>query len=330
MKKIAQRPSSGSEVLARIVAEATPDATIVIDESSTILFVNQSSERVFGYVREELLGKQLTLLMPDYLRALHKQALRKYLQTGVKHLSWESVELPGLHKNGQEISVEISFGQFDIDGRHFFSGICRNVTERKRNQEARFQLAAIVESSDDAILSKNLDGIIKTWNKAAERIYGYTAEEVIGKPVSILTPPERRDETLQIMEKLRRGEQIKHYETERVTKEGRRIHISLTVSPVRDEIGRITGASAVGRDITERKRAEQEREQLVTELQGALAKVKLVSAFLPICASCKKVRDDRGYWEQVQVYIRDHSEAEFSHGLCPDCLRKLYPTSAAR
>jgi len=97
------------------------------------------------------------------------------------------------------------------------------------------------------------------------------------------------------------------------------------VSPIRDGVGNIIGASAVARDITERKHAEEERERLVTELQAALSKVKLLSGFLPICSACKKIRNDQGYWEQVEIYIRDHSEAEFSHAICPDCFRELYP-----
>ena len=132
------------------------------------------------------------------------------------------------------------------------------------------------------------------------------------------------------MERIRRGERIEHYETVRVTRDGKHIQVSLTVSPIRDEFGNIIGASTSGRDVTERKRAEEERERLVTELQAALAKVKLLSGFFPICAACKKIRNDEGYWEQVETYIRHHSEAEFSHGICPDCLRKLYPAYGAR
>jgi PAS domain S-box-containing protein len=209
----------------------------------------------------------------------------------------------------------------------------RELAERERERlareqllrAARLRLAAIVESSSDAIIGKDLDGIITDWNKGAERIYGYTAEEMIGKSVSILTPPERPDEISQIMERIRRGEQVEHYETVRVTKTGKPIQVSLTVSPIRDEFGNTIGASTAARDITERKRTEDERERLVTELQAALAKVKLLSGFLPICAACKKIRNDQGYWEQVEIYIRDHSEAEFSHGLCPNCIRRFYP-----
>jgi PAS domain S-box-containing protein len=128
--------------------------------------------------------------------------------------------------------------------------------ERTLEEEARW-LAAIVESSDDAIIGKNLDGIITSWNKGAERIFGYLAEEVIGKSVMILIPPDRHNEEPAILQRLRRGERVDHYETVRRRKNGSLIDISLTVSPVRAVDGRIIGASKIARDITERKRAKR-------------------------------------------------------------------------
>ena len=241
----------------RTVTQTASDAIIVIDEQSTILFVNRSTERIFGYREEELLGRQLTVLVPDYLRQVHKQAMQRHLEIGKKHLSWQQVELPGLNKSGQEICLEISFGEFVANGKRIFTGICRDVTERKKTEDERFQLAAIVESSEDAVIGKELGGTITTWNKGAERIYGYSAEETLGKHVSILIPPERSGEIPQIIEKLGRGERTQPYETVRITKDGRRIHISLTVSPIRDRTGEIIGASAVERDVTDRKLAEE-------------------------------------------------------------------------
>jgi len=131
------------------------------------------------------------------------------------------------------------------------------VTELKRAGETLSRMAAIVESSDDAIIGKTLDGIITSWNPAAERIYGYSAAEVIGKSVSLLVPPELPDELRHILEKIRRGERLDHVETVRMRKDGQRIHVSLTSSPIKDATGEITGASTIGRDISERKRAEE-------------------------------------------------------------------------
>jgi PAS domain S-box-containing protein len=127
----------------------------------------------------------------------------------------------------------------------------------RAEEELRAHLAAIVESSDDAIVSKDLNGIITTWNASAERLYGYTAEEAIGQPISMLTPADQADELLAIMDRLRAGERVDHYDTIHEAKDGRRLSISLRISPIRDSRGEIVGASAVGRDITDRKRAEQ-------------------------------------------------------------------------
>ncbi|OLC99570.1 MAG: hypothetical protein AUH86_02180 [Acidobacteria bacterium 13_1_40CM_4_58_4] len=250
-------PALREPEVCKTVVETAADAIIAIDEQSTILFVNHATKRIFGYREDELLGQQLTMLMPDYLRNMHEQAIQRYMETGEKHLSWQQVELPGLHKSGKEICLQISFGESVADGKRIFTGTCRDVTERKRTEDERFRLAAIVEYSEDAVIGKNLDGIITNWNKGAERIYGYGAEEVLGKHISILAPPERAEEMPQILQKLRLGERIKPLETVRLTKDGRLIHVSLTVSSIRDSTGKIIGASLVGRDITDQKRAEE-------------------------------------------------------------------------
>src|SRR3954462_15663233 len=123
--------------------------------------------------------------------------------------------------------------------------------------EENFLLAAIVESSDDAIISKDLRGIIRSWNKGAERIFGYRAEEVVGQPVSMLAPPERRNEMPDILGSIQKGERVDHFETVRRRKDGELISVSVTISPVRNRKGEIVGASKIARDITERKRMEQ-------------------------------------------------------------------------
>jgi PAS domain S-box-containing protein len=184
-------------------------------------------------------------------------------------------------------------------------------------------LAAIVEGSDDAIISKTLDGVITSWNKAAEILYGYSAAEAIGQPISLLTPPDGLDEVHNILKKIGQNERIVHYETIRLRKDGQKINISLSVSPLKNDVGELIGASSIARDISERERVRKEREKLIAELQEALAKVKTLKGLLPICAWCKKIRDDQGYWQQIEAYLHDHSEADFSHGICPECAHKV-------
>jgi len=134
------------------------------------------------------------------------------------------------------------------------------------DEDAAQYLAAIVESSDDAIVSKDLNGIIRTWNRGAARIFGYERHEIIGRPVTVLIPPDRHDEERALLEGIRRGERIDHYETTRVRKDGSLIDISLAVSPIRNKQGQIIGASKVARDITRRKKAEKQRHLLMAEL----------------------------------------------------------------
>lgn len=138
-------------------------------------------------------------------------------------------------------------------------------SSRKQDEYALQRLAAIVESSRDAIIAKTLDGVILSWNSAAERIYGYTAEEVVGRSISLLLPPDRSDELASILEKISRGEALDHYETVRVRKDGTRIDVSVTISPIRDENGAIVGASTIARDVTERKGAERKLRHLLVE-----------------------------------------------------------------
>src|SRR5688500_6796702 len=118
----------------RIIAETASDAIITIDTSSTILFVNRAAESIFGYSTDEMIGASLTMLMPDYLRHVHRQGLQNYIETGRKHIAWDAVELPGLHKSGKEITLELSFGEFNDNGVRFFTGIARDISRRKRDE----------------------------------------------------------------------------------------------------------------------------------------------------------------------------------------------------
>jgi PAS domain S-box-containing protein len=170
--------------------------------------------------------------------------------------------------NGREIVVELAITRVPVGDPPVFTGFLRDITEQKRAHETRARLAAIVESSDDAIVSKTLDGIITSWNRGAEAMYGYTPAEAVGQHISLIIPPERRAEEDGVLARLRQGEKVDHFETERQAKDGRRVSISLTVSPIKDAEGRVIGASKVARDITERKRMEEAAREYAEELQA--------------------------------------------------------------
>ncbi len=239
------------------VVETARDVVVTINDRSEILYINAAAEKLFGYRVAEMIGQNLSMLMPERLRSRHNTSFQHYLHTGQRQIKWDGVELIGRHKDGHEIPLEISFGETAHGGMHLFTGVMRDVTKRKEAEESNRWLTRLVESSGDAVIGKTLDGVVLSWNKGAEKIYGYTAEEMIGRPISVLIPPDRLDDMPRILESIRSGVELHRFETERVRKDGQRIFVSLTISPIRDATGAIRGASTVARDITERKRADQ-------------------------------------------------------------------------
>jgi PAS domain S-box-containing protein len=260
---IAERDTSqlalaASEEKFRAISAAALDALIMVDDSSALVYWNPAAERILGYRADEVLGKPLhQLLTPQRYLGNAVQGFAAFRDSGQGALIGKTIEIEALHKDGREIPVELSISSLKLNGHWHAVGILRDISERKlAEQELRLH-AAIVESSDDAIMSKSLDGVILSWNAGAERLYGYTAAEMKGQPISVLVPPDRPDEIPDILERIRRGEQIRHYETVRIRKDGVHLPISLTVSPLHDAAGRVVGSSAIGRDITQRKLAEE-------------------------------------------------------------------------
>jgi PAS domain S-box-containing protein len=196
--------------------------------------------------------------------------------------------------------------------------------DQARAETAIRHLAAIVESSEDAIYSKNMDSIIVSWNRAAERIFGYPAEEIIGHSIAKLFPLDQRDELLDIMSAVRRSELIGFKETYRKRKDGVVIPMSVAISPIKGTDGSVIGASTIARDITAKKQAEEERLLLIDDLTKALERVKTLAGLLPICASCKSIRNDDGYWQKVEAYLCQHSDVKFTHSICPECSQKYF------
>jgi two-component system sensor kinase FixL len=266
-QKRAEEKLRESEEHYRNVAETATDAIITTDEASAITSVNRAAERIFGHSSEELLGQKLTTLMPEYLRHVHQASLKTYITTGDRQLEyWECIDLTGLKKGGREIPVELSVSRFTKNGQHVFTCIVRDITERKQAQESLLRLAAIVESSSDAIIGKTLDGTIFTWNPGAEKLFGYSAREAIGRHISIVIPADRKDEVPEILDRIGRSESTENYETVRLNKEGGEIDVSLTVSPIKDSGGAVIGASTIARDITEQKRAEAQLKAMTADL----------------------------------------------------------------
>jgi PAS domain S-box-containing protein len=251
-------PSIGSHPsLAEALLEAAPDAIVIVGQDGRIVRVNGRTEVIFGYRREELIGELIEILVPERFRSRHTGERAGYSSHPRVRPMGTGPELLGRRKDGSEFPAEISLTTVQTESGPLVSSIIRDVTERHRLTEAQLRLGAIVDSSDEAIISKSLDGVITSWNRGAERMFGYSAAEVLGKPVAILFPPGREAEEQMILERVRRGESVMQLETVRRCKDGRDIEVSVTVSPLKSGTGRIVGASKVVRDITAQLRTQR-------------------------------------------------------------------------
>jgi PAS domain S-box-containing protein len=237
------------------IVDSSDDPIISKDLNGRIVSWNRAAERLFGYTPEEIVGKSILTLVPPERQDEEHEILRQ-LSHGERIEHFETIRVC---KDGTRVPVSVTISPVrDAEGRVIgASKIARDVSHRRLNEESRFRLAAIVDSAEDAIISKDLNGVVRTWNDGARRTFGYTADEMIGTPIRRLIPPELQHEEDDILHKIRAGERIEHYETVRVRKDGERIQVSVTISPILDQSGTIIGASKIARDISDRKRLER-------------------------------------------------------------------------
>ncbi|MDB5199797.1 MAG: Response sensor protein [Chitinophagaceae bacterium] len=255
------------EDLARLsaIVLSSEDAIISKNLNGTITSWNPAAETIFGYTAEEAVGKNISLIIPDELITEEHTIISK-IKKGEKINHYETVRRK---KDGTRFLAAITISPIKDNKENIIgaSKIARDITALKSAEQKQAMLAAIIDSSDDAIVSKGLDGIIASWNHGAEKIFGYDQTEAIGKHISIIIPGDRLSEETEIINKIRKGERISHFETIRRTKDGREVNISLTVSPVKDKNGKVIGASKVARDITEKAEIEKQRQLFTERLQ---------------------------------------------------------------
>lgn len=245
----------------RLLLDSAVDVICTIDADGRFVSINPACEQLWGYTQEELIGHQfIELVVPEDVIKTNEAAAS--IMAGQKATDFENCYQ---HKDGSLVYVMWSASWSESE--QLFFSVARDITQRHLNEAAIFTLASIVESSEDAIISKTLDGTITSWNTGAERLFGYTAEEIIGQHVLKLFPPERCDEENYIRERITRDERIKNFQTVRIRKDGKHIPVSVTVSPVKDKKGNIVGISKIARDITEEKMAEVKLRKSAAELQ---------------------------------------------------------------
>jgi len=278
-----------------VTLKSIGDGVIVTNVAGRVIFLNAVAERLTGWSSAQAKDQpfeKVFRIVDEYTGAPVAHPVAKVLETGgIVGLANHTALIP---RNGGRISIDDSGAPVRLAGGELIGIVVvfRDVTERRRAEVTRAWLAAIVESSDDAIASKTLQGIVTSWNPSATRLFGYEPEEIIGKPITTIIPPELHAEEDGILARLQRGERIDHFETVRLAKDGRRIDISLTISPIRDESGTIIGASKVARDITERKRNEQlvrEADRRKDEFLATLAH-ELRNPLAPICAAAELLK----------------------------------------
>ena len=281
------------------VIEFSDDAIVSKDLNGVIKSWNRAAERMFGYTSDEAVGRSIRMIIPADRQDEEDSVLAR-IRRGESVGNFETLRR---RKDGTTIPISLTVSPVR-DDRGVVVGaskIARDITERRQAELAARRLVAIVDSSDDAIIAKNLDGTITSWNRAAEGMFGYTAAEAVGKSVRMIIPPDLQDEETAVLARLRAGESIEHYETTRRRKDGTLLTVSLGVSPLFNDAGVVIGASKIARDITERSRL------LAATREQAMITEKLSEVGAIVASSL----DQRTIVQKVTDIARELTRAEF-------------------
>lgn len=257
--------------LAAIIA-SSDDAIVSKDLNGIVSSWNEGARRIFGYEPEEMIGQPILRIIPPELQ-YEEDFILSRIRSGGRIDHFETIRMK---KNGERFPISVTISPIKDESGTIIgaSKIARDISERRRLDESRYRLAAIVDSADDAIISKNLDGVITSWNNGARRLFGYEEEEIVGQSILKLIPDNLRHEEEEILRRLRLGEKIEHYETTRISKGGEVREVSITVSPIRNSKGEVIGASKIARDVSNQKKVERlavEAEKIATTGRMAAA-----------------------------------------------------------
>jgi PAS domain S-box-containing protein len=286
-----RQKSVAETLMSPSILAAIPDAVVAVNRQGVIIQVNSQTEALFSYTRDELIGQKIEVLVPERQRPEHDRHREQFHAKPKIRRMGSGLDLYGRRRDGSEFPVEISLSPIVTADGTIVLSVIRDISDRKRIEEdlqraneeldrrksrelrdSQNRLALIVDSSQDAIIGKNLDGIITQWNKGAEHMYGYSPQEMIGRPITTLCPKDRVDEIPGILDRIRQGERVEYFESVRVTKDGQRLDVSISVSPIHNAEGQVVGASAIARDITAQKKIEDQlRQSQKMEAVGRLA-----------------------------------------------------------
>ncbi|MBL1173559.1 PAS domain S-box protein [Pantanalinema sp. GBBB05] len=264
-RKQAEQALQASQARFAGILEIANDAIIAIESNQQITLFNQGAEKIFGYTAAEVLGQPLSILLPERFTTAHYHQVNQFAQSaGQARRMGERGEIMGRRKDGTEFPAEASISKLQLGNNYIVTAILRDISDRKQAEASMSQLAAIVESSEDAIISETLDGTVISWNASAERLFGYAADDIIGQPVRAIIPADHWGEKQQMLQQLQRGERIYHHETVRQHQDGTLIDVALTISPVKDAYGRMIGVSKIIRDITAQRALDRMKSEFIS------------------------------------------------------------------
>ncbi|MFP5211868.1 MAG: PAS domain S-box protein, partial [Acidobacteriota bacterium] len=323
-RKLAEAALKKSEEKFNRVFHATPDLISLTSlDEGRYLEINDAYTSILGYTREEVIGKTSVEI------GLYTEEERKILTDMLREKGRiYNAEFKVRHKSGEPITLLVASDIIELDGRRFLIAIARDITDRKKMEEAlreneeRFR--KIFEEGPFGMAIIDPDSRILKANDMLCHMLAYSEPELVGRLLCSLSHPDEAGRDAEYIDRLFQGS-IPHHKAERryVTGNGDTLWINKTVSVIRSSEGTPLYALAMIEDITEGQRIREQREALILELQDAIANIKTLRGLLPICAWCKKIRDDSGYWNQLELYISRHSEADFTHGVCPECAQKV-------
>jgi two-component system, cell cycle sensor histidine kinase and response regulator CckA len=314
-----------SEERYRSLVEVSPDA-IAVYANGRFVYVNPAGVKLIGaHDKSELIGKPvLDIVHPDYKEFVRQRVIEAMEHGKTQPLSEEKF----LRLDGTVIDVEVVSVPTTFKGISAVQVVVNDITERKRVEKAlcisEERYRTLAEAAQEMIFIVNRSDIVEYANTSAAELFNKRQEEIVGKTRASLFSPEVSSTQEQSLQSIFETG-IPRYVESKATYTDKVIWLSTWLVPMRDNAGQVTAVMGIARDITNRKWLEEDKQKLLDRLQETLAQVKTLGGLLPICSMCKKIRDDKGYWQQVEAYIQNHTDATFTHAVCPECFPKLYP-----